>query len=656
MPHLFSSSLGARTLLTNAAAVAALVGVAACSAAKPATTPRPNPANDPRVGLKAGLFDAGEAVSNMKVTGKAVSPPGFLGVTNSDLAFTGNYAIQGNYNGPVIWDISNPNKPTLVTAFSCPASQNDISVYRNLMFMSAEAQNGRTDCMPGGAPGAVNKDRMRGVRIFDITDIKNPKLIANVQTCRGSHTHTVLEDPKDKNNVYIYVSGSSGIRSSEELAGCAGDVASADPNSSLLRIEIIKVPLADPSKAAVAGRANIFAGLAENPRHGLSDADIAAARATGQFLAKNPQSGGDMVVQRGVTQPLLDSIVKARGGSGSATGADSAALRGALQSIINRTFTRVVGDGKVSERSQCHDITVYPALGLAGGACEGHGLLLDISNPVNPVRLDAAADSNFAYWHSATFNNDGTQLLFSDEWGGGSSPKCRAGDKPEWGSNAIFAIENRKLKFKSYYKIPTVQSSNENCVAHNGSLVPIPGRDIMVQAWYQGGISVFDWTDPAKPFEIASYDRGPVDSTRMVMGGSWSVYWYNGSIISSEIARGLDVAEMVPSEFVSQNELDAAKTVKWSYLNAQGQPKIEWPASFSLAKAYTDQLERKGCVGAARIGEIRTAISAAEKATGAARNAALTKLSSDVNANRGCDPKKVDLLKKALQDLMTAVM
>jgi len=664
MHHSFVHHRRARSLVAKIAAIAALVAIGACASKKPTPMARPNPATDPRVGLKAGLFDAGEALSNMKVLARVASPPGFLGVTNSDLAFTGNYAIQGNYNGPVIWDISNPSKPTLVTAFTCPASQNDISVYKNLMFMSAEAQNGRVDCLPGGAPGAVNKDRMRGVRIFDIKDIKNPKLITNVQTCRGSHTHTVLEDPKDKDNVYIYVSGSSGIRSSEELGGCA-DGLSDDASSSRLRIEIIKVPLADPSKAAVAGRANIFAGLANTGSHGLSEADkaalvitIAPQRAAGAFIYRNPQSGADAVAQPAVVRPLLDSIVKARGATGAATTADSAALRGALQGIMNRTFAMAPAPGtaKVSERSQCHDITVYPALGLAGGACEGHGLLLDISNPVNPVRLDAVADSNFAYWHSATFNNDGTQLLFSDEWGGGGAPKCRAGDKPEWGSNAIFTIENKKLKFKSYYKLPSYQSANENCVAHNGSLVPIPGRDIMVQAWYQGGISVFDWTDPSNPMEIASYDRGPVDSTRMVSGGSWSVYWYNGAIVSSEIARGLDVTEMVASQYVSQNELDAANTVKWDYLNAQGQPKISGPPSFALAKAYTDQLERKGCVNAARIGEIRASISSAEKASGAARNAALTKLTTDVNGDRSCDPKKVDLLKKALQDLMTTVM
>ena len=662
--------LHARSIAVNLAAVAAIVALSACAAAKPKTTPTPktNPATDPRVGLKAGLYNAGEASSNMRLTATAASPNGFAGITNSDLAFVGNYAIQGNYNGPVIWDISNPSKPVVVTSYVCPASQNDVSVFRNLMFMSVEANNGRVDCMPGGVPDTVSKQRMRGVRIFDISDIKTPKLVANVQTCRGSHTHTVLEDPKDKDNLYIYVSGSAGIRSPNELAGCVGNLAGDDPNSSRLRIEIIKVPLADPSKAAVVGRANIFAGLKANPAHGPSDADkeaaakqIADARARGGVIVKNPQSGLDMVMPAQVLRTILDSVVKARGGSGTPTTADSALVRANAQPYVNRLFAGAAGpaanpNGAINDRSQCHDITVYPALGLAGGACEGHGLLLDISDPVNPVRLDAAADSNFAYWHSATFNNDGTKLLFSDEWGGGGSPKCRAGDKPEWGADAIFTIENRKLKFQSYYKLPSYQSANENCVAHNGSLIPIPGRDIMVQAWYQGGISVFDWTDAKAPKEIASFDRGPVDSTRMQMGGSWSVYWYNGAIVSSEIARGLDVAELVPSQYISQNEIDAAKTVKWAYLNAQGQPKIAWPPSFALAKAYTDQIERKGCVAAPRISEIRAQISAAEKVSGAARSDALTKLSASIDSDRSCDPKKIDLLKKALQDLRGSVM
>ena len=390
---------------------------------------------------------------------------------------------------------------------------------------------------------------------------------------------------------------------------------------------------------------------------------VEAARASGGFVAKNPSNGQDIVLGSGFTRAHLDSIVKARGGTGAPTGADSAALRAGLQGIIDRLFgsqgpAPVPGVSPISPFRQCHDITVYPSLGLAGGACEGHGMLLDISDPVNPVRLDAVSDSNFAYWHSATFNNDGTKILFSDEWGGGGAPKCRAGDKKEWGSNAIFSIQNKKMKFESYYKIPTVQSSNENCVAHNGSLIPIPGRDVMVQAWYQGGISVFDWTDPAKPFEIAYFDRGPVDSTRMVSGGSWSVYWYNGAIVSSEIARGMDVAEMIPSEFVSQNEIDAANTVRWTHLNAQGQPKIDWPPSFALARAFVDQLERNKCLSASRIAEVRQSLSTAERAPGAQRSQQLGALATQIEGDtRGsCDPRRMQMLQKAVNDLKNAIV
>jgi len=664
---------GAISLTKRLASAALLVAGMAC-ASQPSVGAPPAPIDpgsiearmaDGRVGLRAGLMNAEEATSNMKIVAKAVSPQGFLGITNSDLAFTGNYVIQGNYNGPVVWDISNPASPQLVVAFNCPASQNDVSVYHNLMFMSAEANNGRVDCMAGGVPDTVSAQRMRGVRVFDISDIKNPKLVANVQTCRGSHTHTVVEDPKDKENIYIYVSGSAGIRSPNELAGCVRERPDQNPNSSQLRIEIIKVPLANPAAAAIVNRANIFAGLTQASSHSESREDIeraakqaADARARGMFTAKIPTSGQEIVLPPNFVNPQLDSIVKARGGTGPATGADSAAFRDAAQGILNRMFgSAPQPGGPMSTGSQCHDITVYPARGLAGGACEGHGLLIDISDPVNPRRLDAVADSNFAYWHSATFNNDGTKLLFSDEWGGGGGPKCRAGDKMEWGSDAIFTIENNKMVFQSYYKIPTVQTSNENCVAHNGSLIPIPGRDVMVQAWYQGGISVFDWTDAAHPQEIASFDRGPVDSTRMAMGGSWSVYWYNGSIVSSEIARGMDVAELVPSQYVSQNEIDAAKTVRWNYLNAQGQPKIEWPASFSLAKAYVDQLERGRCLSASRVGAVRRELETAERASGASRADALRKLSTELDGDRAnsCDKPKIDMLKKSVTDLMNPV-
>jgi hypothetical protein len=307
--------------------------------------------------------------------------------------------------------------------------------------------------------------------------------------------------------------------------------------------------------------------------------------------------------------------------------------------------------------TQCHDITLYPAIGYAGGACEGYGFLLDISNPTNPVRVAAASDSNFSYWHSATFNNDGTKVLFSDEWGGGGQPKCRATDPKQWGADAIFDIDaNKKLVFQGYYKMPAPQTSQENCVAHNGSLIPIPGRDVMVQAWYQGGISVFDWTDGAHAKEIAFFDRGPVDASRMAMGGSWSVYWYNGKLVSSEIARGLDVFELMPSPLLTQNEIDAARSVHLDYLNTQGQPKFVWPPTFALARAYVDQLQRSNGLASGRISAVRDALTNAEKASGAQRRDALTQLATqlDSDARGSSDSKKVTMLASAVRDLANA--
>ena len=569
-------------------------------------------------------MDAGEAVSNLRVVAKAVSPPGFLGITNSDLAFTGNYVIQGNYNGPVIWDISNPARPQLVTAYSCPASQNDVSVYKNLMFMSSEGTASRLDCKPGGIQAPVSNERMRGVRIFDISDIKNPKLIKSVQTCRGSHTHTVLESPADKENIYIYISGSAGIRPSEELAGCNTASPESSQNTSLWRIEIIKVPVAHPEQAAVVNRADIFTGLKAPAAHGETAVDqesakkaADAAKARGEFVAS--VQGQTIVVPPQITKPLLDSIAKA-GGRTAVTAADSTALRAAIDGMIARMFgvggnRATPGVSNISPNRQCHDITVFPAVGLAGGACEGHGILLDISNPAAPTRLDAVADSNFAYWHSATFNNDGTKLLFSDEWGGGGAPKCRATDPKEWGSDAIFSIVNRTLKFESYYKMSAPQTDKENCVAHNGSLIPIPGRDVMVQSWYQGGISVFDFTDSAHPVEIAFFDRGPLDAKELFLGGYWSAYWFNGAIYASEIARGLDVFKLKPSAFLSQNEITAATLAHADTFNPQQQARISWPATAVVGRAYLDQLTRSRALPADRLKSVRDGLESAERAT-----------------------------------------
>ena len=663
-PHatrpLVSLALAAGALAAGGCASA--TGAAGGAAPSPAATmsaEAPNP--DPRVGLRAGLMNAGEAAWNLRVLSKTPPPKDFAGITNSDLAFTGTYAIQGNYNGYQVWDIANPRRPSLKTAYVCPASQSDVSVYKNLLFVSGEGLSGRIDCGTQGVQDTVSRDRLRGVRIFDITDITKPRNVGNVQTCRGSHTHTLLVDPKDAENVYVYVSGSAPVRSPSELPGCVSEAPEQNPNSALFRIEVIKVPLANPGQAAIVSSPRIFTGLTEPATHGEAPEDmaamrqaVAAARARGAFVVT--VDGAERVAPRRLVTPLLDSIVKARKGTGAPTAADSAALRTALPGIVARMLGQDGNAGPRPGPTQCHDITVYPAIGMAGGACEGYGLLLDIRNPTNPVRVSAVADSNFSYWHSATFNNDGTKVLFSDEWGGGGQPKCRATDKKEWGADAIFTVAGGQMQFKSYYKLPAAQTALENCVAHNGSLIPIPGRDVMVQSWYQGGISVFDWTDAANPKEIAFHDRGPVSATEMGNGGSWSVYWYNGVMVSSEISRGLDIFELTPSAFISQNEIDAAKLVRFEYLNAQGQPKLAWPPSFAVARAFADQLERSRGLAPERLAAVRQALAGAEKASGAARSDALTQLATQLDGDAGAssDAAKVRMLAGAARELAGA--
>jgi hypothetical protein len=436
----------------------------------------------------------------------------------------------------------------------------------------------------------VSKDRARGIRIFDLTNIANPKLLATVQTCRGSHTNTLVTEPGDTGNVYIYISGRASVRSPKEMEGCSDAEPDKDPHTALFRIEVIQVPLAHPEQAHIVSSPRIFENL---------DAPVKHAELVADSLA----------------------VIAAR-------------AKAAAESLaLGRPAPPPPTPGHPGAPTQCHDITTYPAIGLAGGACAGYGFLLDIRDAKNPKRIAAAADSNMSFWHSATFNNDGTKILFSDEWGGGTQPRCRSTDNPEWGADAIFTRVDGTMTFKSYYKLPVAQKSVENCVAHNGTLIPIPGRDIMTQAWYQGGLSVFDWTDAAHPTEIAYFDRGPMDSTKLVMGGYWSTYWYNGYIVASEISRGLDIFELRPSAFISQNEIDAAKLVHFDYLNAQDQPKIVWPASIVVAKAYVDQIERERALSSERVLALRAELSRAEKMNGASRSDALTKLAATLDAD-----------------------
>lgn len=547
-------------------------------------------ANDPRTKLKAGVFDAGEVAFGIKhiallkkpeafdagvdpdspqiakalkalgIPPNAPIPPAMklsyapLAFANSDIAFQGNHLFLGNFYGFNIYDISNPASTKLLTSVVCPGGQGDVSVHKNLLFMSVEMPNGRLDCSTEGFPPsmgqglpAASKDRFRGVRIFDISDISSPKQVAAVQSCRGSHTHTLVPDPKDPNNIYVYISGTSFVRQNEELPGCSDGLPDKNPETARFRIDIIKVPLAAPQDAKIIASPRIF-----------SDEK-------GKINALN------------------------NGGSAS-----------------EGTPTRS------EDTDQCHDITAYPELGLAAGACSGNGILLDIKDPANPKRIDAVNDKNYAYWHSASFSNDGKKVVFTDEWGGGMGARCRENDPNVWGANAIFSLTDNKLKFGNYYKLPAAQGDSENCVAHNGSLVPVPGRDLKIQAWYQGGISLMDFTNPANPMEIAYFDRGAIDAKNLVLAGSWSAYWYNGSIYSAEIARGLDIFELTPTKYLTQNEIDAAKTVQVNQLNVQTQEKLVWSNKLIIAKAYLDQLERSKGLPIARITALRKSIQAAE--------------------------------------------
>jgi hypothetical protein len=597
------------TRLLTVAAFSASVAIAGIAQDAPATSIT----NDPRVGLKAGFRDAGVAARGMELvatmpraegfydpkapagsistprgnsggrSGDAGAPsgaaapaaaapaqpvtppatpaadaapappprpagPSGLDFANSDMAFRRADMFLGNFNGFNTYDIETPKKPRLLASVVCPGGQGDMSVHGNLLFMSVEQTRGRVDCGTQGVTETASAQRFRGVRIFDISDISRPKQIAAVQTCRGSHTHTLVTDPKDTANIYIYGSGTGQVRPGEELEGCSGKEPGEDPNTALFSIDVIKVPLATPAKAAIVNRPRIFADEKTGAIAGL-------------------EKGGD----------------------------------------------RGPGTQAARVTNQCHDITVYPAVGLAAGACSGNGILLDISDPVHPVRLDAASDKNFAYWHSATFNNDGTKVIFTDEWGGGTAPRCRATDQLNWGADAIFDIVDKKLVFRSYFKMPAAQTDQENCVAHNGSLIPVPGRDIMVQGWYQGGLSIFDFTDSAHPVEIAYFDRGPLDAANLIVGGFWSTYWYNGRVYASEISRGIDIFKLLPSEHLTQNEIDAASLVRMDVFNAQEQPKMTWPATVTVSRAYLDQLNRSKGISAARAAAVKSALDKVEK-------------------------------------------
>ena len=556
---------------------------------------------DARAGLSPGFEDAGQAIMNLRLVATLPKPPGFydpdnpaglppalpeedsdasaevdddgqsiddtewgersplLSFSNTDMAFSGDKMVAGSYHGFNVYQLQEDGVPKLFSSVVCPGGQGDVSIVGDLLIMSVEQYRGRIDCGLQGVTGDISDDRFRGIRIFDISDIARPVQVGQVQTCRGSHTHSVVSGPGEDGKIIVYNSGISSVREGEELEGCVGDIA-GDERTALFRIDVIEIPVDDPSRSRIVSSPAVFA-------------DPETGRLAGLW------QGGDH-------------------------GEDTQ---------------------ETSETNQCHDITVFPERGIAAGACSGNGILFDISDPLNPQRIDEVLDKGFAYWHSATFNNDGTKVLFTDEWGGGSRPRCRTYDPLDWGADAIYDIVDGKLEFKSYYKLSAPQLEQENCVAHNGSVVPVPGRDIFVQAWLQGGLSMIDFTDSANPVEIAYFDRGPIHEEQLIFGGYWSTYWYKGHIYGTEIARGLDVLALVPSEHLSENEVAAAAIAdQRERFNPQQQFRVTWPAEPVVARAYIDQLERSEALSASTVADLNAALdrSASQLEDGAQRRRA----------------------------------
>ena len=554
---------------------------------------------DPRSSLRPGRFDAGIAISNMKQVSFAKKPAAFdttagLKFINSDLAFGTHYIYQANFAGFTIWDIADPANPVMVSVTKCITSQGDPTIYGNLLFLSAEGAGNRNDCADGGVQDP--KDHMAGVRIFDVSNPKAPTLVKNVQTCKGSHTHTLVPGKKDPRIIYLYVSGGQAARPDTELAGCTNGTDPADPTNSLFMLDIIRVPLDHPEQAAVIPGARIFTGL------------DAAGECKRYCLPPDPRRQA-AAASRAASSPEMPTTPR-----------------------------------------NCHDVTAYPAMNLLAASCQTHSILVDISNPEKPIRLDALVDTNnFQGRHTAAFSNDGTKLIQTEEWGGGTSPMCQASSMKELGGNTVITLDGKKQQTqRAYFKLGSAQSAEENCVAHNGGIIPVPGRDLYVQGWYQGGVNIMDFTHPDSAREIGYFDRGainppkgadvpqpPVDPSVRgggnTIGGSWGAYDWNGLIISSELDRGMDILELTPSDQLSANEIAAAKLVRFDAYNPQSQPKLTWPPAFVVVRSYLDQLVRHSGLAAARTAAIASALDLAEMKSGAARAAALTALAREVD-------------------------
>ncbi|MDA0564945.1 hypothetical protein LG943_11515 [Streptomonospora sp. S1-112] len=449
-----ATALRRRLAALTGAVLAALVAGTALSPAASADTTSPNVEHVANVPLSAPLDGTG-----------------------TDLAFSGDYAIDGNYNGFIVYDISEPESPQVVSQVLCPGGQGDVSVSGDLLYYSVDSPRASDEC---GAPASTPADAnaFEGVRIFDLSDKSNPEYVAAVPTDCGSHTNTLV--PGDRDTDYVYVSS---YAPSENYPNCR------PPHD---KIAIIEVPKDDPASAEVVAEPVLF------PRGGNHD---------------------------------QDNLLRPTEG--------------------------------------CHDITVYPKRDIAAGACMGDGVIMDISNPVKPRVTETVRDENFAFWHSATFTNEANAVLFTDELGGGGAPTCTEEIGPEHGANAIYTLKGGKknpdLDFASYYKLPRHQGE-QVCVAHNGSLIPVPGKDYFVQSWYEGGVSVIDFNNPRKPREIGYFDISADEEAGVTGNDTWSTYYYNGYVYSSDIVRGLDVLKL------NDPRLKPAERVTYDEFNPQSQP------------------------------------------------------------------------------------
>ena len=584
--------------------------------------------DDPRAGLKPGVYDAGIAILNMELTASLKKPTGFfdpdnplergvvepeeddesgesqeersieslassqrypmLSFSNTDMAFTKDMLVAGSYHGFNIYRLEEDGFPNLMTSVVCPGGQGDVSVVGDLLIMSVQDTRGRLDCGLQGVDPEPNEERFRGIRLFDISNPEMPVQVGAVQTCRGSHTHSVVEGPTSDGKIIVFNSGTSSIRDQEEMVDCFEDIP-GDDRTALFRIDVIEIPIDNPSNSKIIDSPTVFADLETGVIAGL-------------------WRGGDHGDETQETE-ITD---------------------------------------------QCHDITVFPSASLAAGACSGNGILFDISDPTKPKRIDDVTDTGFAYWHSATFNNEGTKVLFTDEWGGGGRARCRAWDPINWGANAIYDIVDGQLQFRSHFKMPAPQKETENCVAHNGAIIPVPGRDIFVQAWYQGGISVIDFTDSSNPIEIAYFDRGPILEDELITGGFWSVYYYEGTIYGTEITRGLDVFKLIPSEYLSENEIEAAELAypqigSKRLFNPQQQIPMTWPANPSVALSYVDQLERIGAIETDTKEDIRSLLSSFDDAISKGGNNRLSRKIRNISINKDTESDNAQRIQSLLK-------